>query len=74
MAEPEATGDSDALLANRGLMEKQAHTLLRQGITLDQDLWGGWLGQYHKALRVTVERQALSGKERPAQKSSGRQR
>jgi hypothetical protein len=74
MAEPEATGDSDALLANRGLMEKQAHTLLRQGITLDQDLWGGWLGQYHKALRVTVERQALSGKERLAQKSSGRQR
>jgi Protein of unknown function (DUF3363) len=35
-------GDADALLANRGLMNKQAQTLLRQ------DLWGGWLGQYHK--------------------------
>jgi len=46
---------------------------LRQGITLDQDLWGGWLGQYLKALLITVERQALSGKERPTQKSSGRQ-
>ena len=67
-------GDADALLKNRGLMNKQAHTLLRQGIALDQDLWGGWLGQYHRALRVMVERQALSGKERPAQKSSGRQR
>jgi hypothetical protein len=67
-------GDADALLANRGLMNKQSQTLLRQGITLDQDLWGGWLGQYHKALRITVERQALSGKERPTQKSSGRQR
>jgi type IV secretory pathway VirD2 relaxase len=67
-------GDADALLKNRGLMNKQAQTLLRQGIAVDQDLWGGWLGQYHKALRVTVERQALSGKERPTQKSSGRQR
>lgn len=67
-------GDADALLTDRGLMNKQAQTLLRQGITLDQDLWGGWLGQYHKALRITVERQALSGRERPTQKSSGRQR
>jgi hypothetical protein len=67
-------GDADALLANRGLMDKQAQTLLRQGITLDQDLWGSWLGQYNKALRITVERQALSGRERPTQKSSGRQR
>ena len=67
-------GDADALLANRGLMNRQVQSLLRQGITLDQDLWGGWLGQYHKALRVAVERQGLSGKERPAQMSSGRQR
>jgi hypothetical protein len=67
-------GDADALLKNRGLMNKQAHTLLRQGIALDQGPWGGWLGQYHKALRVTVERQALFGKEGPAQKSSERQR
>jgi type IV secretory pathway VirD2 relaxase len=67
-------GHADALLKDRGLMSKQARTLLRQGITLDQDLWGGWLGQYHKALRVTVDGQALSGRERPVQKSSGRQR
>ena len=67
-------GDADALLANRGLMNKQAHTLQREGITLDQGLWGGWLGQYHKAIRGAVERRALSAKERPAQKSSGRQR
>jgi type IV secretory pathway VirD2 relaxase len=63
-------GDADALLANRGLMNKQAHALLRQGITVDQGLWGGWLGQYHKTIRGTVERQV----ERPARKSSGRQR
>jgi hypothetical protein len=67
-------GDADALLKNRGLMNKQALTLLRQGITLDKDLWGGWLGQYHKALRVTLERPALSRIERPVQKSLGRQR
>src|SRR5215469_99444 len=67
-------GDADALLKNRGLMNKQAHTLLRQGIALDQDLWGGWLGEYHKALRVTAERHAGLGQESPAQKSSGRQR
>ena len=67
-------GDADALLKNRGLMNKQAQTLLRQGITLDQDLWGGWLGHYHQALRDTVERQAFSGRERSAQQSSGRQR
>jgi type IV secretory pathway VirD2 relaxase len=67
-------GDAEALLKNRRLMNMEAQRLLRQGITLDKDLWGGWLGQYHKALRVTVERQALSGKERHAQKSSERQR
>ena len=67
-------GDADALLTNRGLMNKQARTLLSRGITPDQDLWGGWLGQYHQALRGTVERQALFGKERPAQESSGLQR
>jgi type IV secretory pathway VirD2 relaxase len=67
-------GDADAFLANRRRMNTQAQTLLGQGITPDQDRWGGWLGQYHKALRVTVERQALSDKERPAQKSPGRQR
>jgi hypothetical protein len=67
-------GDANALLKNRRLMSKQAQTLLRQGITLDQDLWGGWLGQYQQALRVTVERQGPSREERRTQKSSGRQR
>ena len=63
-------GNADELLANPALMNKQAQTLLRQGATPDQGLWGGWLGQYHKALRVTVERQVL----RASQKSSGRER
>ena len=67
-------GDADALLKDRGLMNKQAQTLPRQGITPDKSVWGGWLGQYHQALRDTVERQALSPKERSAQKSSGRER
>jgi type IV secretory pathway VirD2 relaxase len=67
-------GDADALLKNPGFMNKQAQTLLTQGITLEKDLWGGWLGQYHKALRVTAERQALFRKERRARKSPGRER
>jgi type IV secretory pathway VirD2 relaxase len=66
-------GDADALLANRTFMNTQARTLLRQGIAMDHNLLGGWLGQYHKVLRTTIERQAISGKERLAQ-SSGRQR
>jgi hypothetical protein len=53
------------LLKNRELMNKQAHTLLRQGIALDQKLWGGWLGEYHKALRVTAERHAVSVRSDP---------
>ena len=67
-------GDADALLTNRGLMSKQTQTLLSQGITFGEDLWGGWLGQYHQALRVTAERQALFGKEMSTQRSSGRER
>jgi len=67
-------GDADALLANRAFMNKQAQTLLRQGITPEKGLWGNWLGQYHKALRVTAERQALFGKEMSTQRSSGRER
>jgi hypothetical protein len=67
-------GSADALLANPALMNKQAQTLLRQGATPDQGPWGGWLGQYHKALRVTVERQLLSGKERASQKTPVRER
>ena len=61
-------GDADALLTNRGLMSKQTQTLLSQGITFGEDLWGGWLGQYHQALRGTAERLALSSKERLAQR------
>jgi hypothetical protein len=67
-------GDADALLANRTFMNTQAKTLLGQGIVMDHNLLGGWLAQYHKVLRTTIERQAVSGKERLAQKSSGRQR
>jgi len=66
-------GDAHALLANQAFMNRQSKTLLRQGIAMDHNLLGGWLGRYHKVLRTTIERQAISGKERLAQ-SSGRQR
>lgn len=70
-------GDDHALLANQAFMNRQSRTFPRQDITLDQDLWGGRLGRYHKALRITTEAQAVSGKEsgkeRRAQ-SSGCQR
>jgi hypothetical protein len=66
-------GDAHALLANQAFMNKQSKTLFRQGIAIEEGLWSGWLGQYHKALRVTTEAQAVSGKERRSQ-SSGRQR
>ena len=66
-------GDAHALVANQAFMNKQSKALFRQGIAIEDGLWGGWLGQYHKALRITTEAQAVSGKERRAQ-SSGRQR
>ena len=67
-------GDADALLANRVFMNKQSKTPFSHGNTMNEGLWGGWLGQYHKALRITAERQALLGKERHRQKRSGRAR
>lgn len=67
-------GNAYALLADRAFMNKQSKTPLRQAIATNENLWGGWLGQYHKTLRVADERQTLSRKERPAQKSLGRQR
>jgi hypothetical protein len=66
-------GGADALLANRAFMNGQAQTVLTQGIAMDQNLWGGWLGQYHNAIRVSIASRAVS-KERHAQKSSGRER
>jgi hypothetical protein len=58
-------GDSEALLANRRHFESQAQRLLKRGVVPTDDGWGGWLGQYQKALvKAAVELEVGRRKER----------
>jgi type IV secretory pathway VirD2 relaxase len=49
--EVEDLGDSDSLLRKRAHFEIKARGLLRSGILLNEQGWGGWLGQYQRALK-----------------------
>src|SRR5579884_1672423 len=49
--EIEGFGDSEALLKNRRYFQRQAQQLLKQGILPNEDGWGGWLGQYQRAVK-----------------------
>ena len=68
-------GDADLLLSDRRFVNRQAQTFLTRGSAVDLNPWGGWLGQYHKALHLTAKERVISGKETPARKkTSGRHR
>ena len=67
-------GDAHALLANQAFMNRQSKTLLRQGIAMDEGLWGGWLGQYHATLRASLEKETVSVMARRSRRRSERQR
>lgn len=48
-------GEADALLQNRDHFRSVARRLLQRGIvSLEDDGWGGWLGNYHETLRETL--------------------
>ncbi len=54
-------GNADTVLRNRKHLEERARALMRAGVALGNEAWGGWLGQYHAALQGTQE--ALRAKE-----------
>jgi type IV secretory pathway VirD2 relaxase len=47
----EDLGNSEALLKNRRYFRNQARQFLKHGILPSEDGWGGWLGQYQRALK-----------------------
>jgi hypothetical protein len=48
--EVEDFGDSEKVLRNKRYLEGTARSLLKQGITPEEDGWGGWLGRYQAAV------------------------
>jgi hypothetical protein len=44
-------GDAERLLKNTGHLRETSRGLLKRGIPLTEDGWGGWLGRYQGALR-----------------------
>jgi hypothetical protein len=48
-------GDAELLLKRLHISDT-ARQLLKRGVMPTQDGWGGWLGRYQKAIRVTAER------------------
>ena len=48
-------GDSELLLKRLHISDT-ARQLLKRGVIPTEDGWGGWLGRYQKAIRVTAER------------------
>jgi hypothetical protein len=48
-------GSADRVLQNRAHFEDRARVLMRAGVTLGTQDWGGWLGQYHATLRRMQE-------------------
>ena len=48
-------GDSELLLKRLHISDT-ARQLLKRGVMPTEDGWGGWLGRYQKAIRVTAER------------------
>jgi hypothetical protein len=47
-------GDAEALLKNGSLLREKARAMLKDGIVLAQEGWGGWLGRYQAALARTA--------------------
>jgi hypothetical protein len=66
----EDLGDSDELLKNRAHFEGKAQELLRNGIPANEQGWGGWLGQYQRALKQA----ATDTKYPPPQQQKPRER
>ena len=48
-------GNADKVLQNRKHLEERARILMRAGVALGNEAWGGWLGRYYSALRRAQE-------------------
>jgi hypothetical protein len=66
-------GDSEKALKNRALLGESARGLLKRGIMLTEDGWGGWLGRY-QAAQASVARESSPNKEPQLAKRRGRDR
>ena len=44
-------GSADLVLTNQAFLGRTAHALVKRGITLNDEGWGGWLGRYQAAVR-----------------------
>lgn len=44
-------GDAAAILRNKAFLRSSAQKLQRQGVIPSEEGWGGWLGQYQRAVR-----------------------
>lgn len=53
--EAEDLGDAESILKKKQYLRATARRLMHQGISLQEDGWGGWLGRYQAALRRTSE-------------------
>jgi type IV secretory pathway VirD2 relaxase len=72
--EVEDLGDSDSLLRKHSHFESKARELLRNGIRPNEQGWGGWLGQYQRALKKAgMEVEHLTARQqKPRERSLGR--
>jgi type IV secretory pathway VirD2 relaxase len=63
-------GAANALLQNPGFFTKQAQLSGKRGVVGDQDVWGGWLGQYYARLQTSIEirRAPEKGRKAPHQR------
>jgi hypothetical protein len=72
--EVEDFGDSDSLLRKCAHFEGKARELVRNGILPNEQGWGGWLGQYQRALKkaaMEIESPAPQ-QQKPRERSLGR--
>ena len=59
--EAEDLGDAEGILKKKQYLRRVARRMVKQGISLQEDGWGGWLGRYQAALRRSAEELANEG-------------
>lgn len=57
-------GDAEALLRSKRYLKEIAQSLVKRGIILEEDGWGGWLGRYQAAVRKATLEEAMDRQER----------
>jgi type IV secretory pathway VirD2 relaxase len=67
-------GNADSLLRKRAHFESKARELLRNGILPSEQGWGGWLGEYQRALKEAAMeiKSPAPEQQKPRERSLGR--